>query len=60
MTVPSQRELKMNKTLRILKDAEDGGYGVVASIVYANGRYRLGPIYANHLVATTSSRSWLS
>ena len=34
MTVPLQRELRTNKTARILKDAEDGGYGVVASIVY--------------------------
>lgn len=38
MTVPSQRDLKNNKTARILKDAEDGGYGVVASIVYVCSR----------------------
>jgi len=38
MTVPSQRDLKTNKTARILKDAEDGGYGVVASIVYGYSR----------------------
>lgn len=36
MTVPSQRELKSNKTAQILKDAEDGGYGVIASIVYGS------------------------
>ena len=34
MTVPSPRELKNNKTAQILRDAENGGYGVVASIVY--------------------------
>jgi hypothetical protein len=33
MTIPLQRELKTNKTAKILKDAEEGGYGVVASIV---------------------------
>jgi hypothetical protein len=43
MTVPSQRDLKTNKTARILKDAEDGGYGVVASIVYGNSRHSLYP-----------------
>jgi hypothetical protein len=33
MTLSLQRELKTNKTAQILKDAEEGGYGVVASIV---------------------------
>jgi hypothetical protein len=33
MTISLQRELKTNKTAQILKDAEEGGYGVVASIV---------------------------
>ena len=29
-------DLSQNKTIRILKDAEEGGYGVVASIVYVS------------------------
>ena len=29
------QDLEHNKTIRILRDAEQGGYGVVASIVYA-------------------------
>jgi hypothetical protein len=33
MTISLQRELKTNKTAQILKNAEEGGYGVVASIV---------------------------
>ena len=31
----STPDLSNNKTVRILRDAEQGGYGVSASIVYA-------------------------
>ena len=32
------KSLAENKTIRILKDAEEGGYGVIASIVFVNTR----------------------
>lgn len=34
MTAPAVPSLESNKTVKILKDAEAGGYGVQASIVY--------------------------